>query len=110
MNKADMRKGMLLKGKVGAEEKIYRVLDLKEKVLVLDYVKKTMPVWKTYEELSDCVEKEEETRAEAIDIIDVMEGESRKTAYQRYNMISGVLPFLSEENMRTEAIKRASER
>ena len=42
MNKADMRKGMLLKGKVGAEEKIYWVLDLKEKVLVLDYVKKTM--------------------------------------------------------------------
>ena len=110
MNKADMRKGMLLKGKVGAEEKIYRVLDLKEKVLVLDYVKKTMPVWKTYEELSDCVEKEEETRAEAIDIIDVMEGESRKTAYQRYNMISGILPFLSEESMRIEAIKRVSER
>ena len=110
MNKADMRKGMLLKGKVGAEEKIYRVLDLKEKVLVLDCVKKTMPVWKTYEELSDCVEKEEESMAEAIDIIDAMEGESRKTAYQRYNMISGILPFLSEENMRTEAIKRASER
>mgnify|MGYP002764267966 FL=1 len=110
MVKADMRKGMLLKGKIGAEERIYRVLDLKEKVLVLDYVKKTMPVWKTYEELSDCVEKEEESMAEAIDIIDAMEGESRKTAYQRYNMISGILPFLSEENMRTEAIKRASER
>lgn len=110
MVKADMRKGMLLKGKIGAEERIYRVLDLKEKVLVLDCVKKTMPVWKTYEELSDCVEKEEESMAEAIDIIDAMEGESRKTAYQRYNMISGILPFLSEENMRTEAIKRASER
>lgn len=93
MNKADMRKGMLLKGKVGAEEKIYQVLDLKEKVLVLDYVKKTMPVWKTYEELSDCVEKEEESMAEATDIIDAMVGESRKTAYQRYNMISGILPF-----------------
>ena len=50
-------KGMILKGKVGAEEKIYRVLDLKEKVLVLDCVKKIMPVWKTYEELSDYVEK-----------------------------------------------------
>lgn len=85
MVKADMRKGMLLKGKIGAEERIYRVLDLKEKVLVLDCVKKTMPVWKTYEELSDCVEKEEESMAEAIDIIDAMEGESRKTAYQRYN-------------------------
>lgn len=101
---------LVLKGKIGAEERIYRVLDLKEKVLVLDCVKKTMPVWKTYEELSDCVEKEEESMAEAIDIIDAMEGESRKTAYQRYNMISGILPFLSEENMRTEAIKRASER
>ena len=110
MNKADMRKGMLLKGKIGAEERIYRVLDLKEKVLVLDCVKKTMPVWKTYEELSDYVEKEEKSMAEAIDIIDAMEGESRKTAYQRYNMISGILPFLSEESMRTEAIKRASER
>jgi hypothetical protein len=110
MNKADMRKGMLLKGKVGAEEKIYQVLDLKEKVLVLDYVKKTMPVWKTYEELSDCVEKEEESMAEATDIIDAMVGESRKTAYQRYNMISGILPFFLEENMRTEAIKRVSER
>ena len=42
MVKADMRKGMLLKGKIGAEERIYRVLDLKEKVLVLDCVKKTM--------------------------------------------------------------------
>lgn len=110
MVKADMRKGMLLKGKIGAEERIYRVLDFKEKVLVFDCVKKTMPVWKTYEELSDCVEKEEESMAEAIDIIDAMEGESRKTAYQRYNMISGILPFLSEESMRTEAIKRASER
>lgn len=64
MVKADMRKGMLLKGKIGAEERIYRVLDFKEKVLVLDCVKKTMPVWKTYEELSDCVEKEEESMAE----------------------------------------------
>ena len=48
MVKADMRKGMLLKGKIGAEERIYRVLDLKEKVLVLDCVKKTMPVCKGY--------------------------------------------------------------
>ena len=29
MVKADMRKGMLLKGKIGAEERIYRVLDLR---------------------------------------------------------------------------------
>ena len=77
MVKADMRKGMLLKGKIGAEERIYRVLDLKEKVLVLDCVKKTMPVWKTYEELSDCVEKEEESMAEAIDIIDKQEVDKR---------------------------------
>ena len=53
---------------------------------MLDCVKKTMPVWKTYGELSDCVEKEEESMAEAIDIIDAMEGESRKTAYLCHNV------------------------
>ena len=36
---------------------------------MLDFVKKIMPVWKTYEELSDYVEKEEESMAEVIDII-----------------------------------------
>ena len=52
MNKEKLRKGMLLREKSGEDGKIYRLLDLKEKVLVIDCVKKTMPVWKTYEELS----------------------------------------------------------
>ena len=60
----------------------------------------------TCEELSDCVEKEEETRAEANRHNRCHGGGEQKTAYQRYNMISGILPFLSEESMRTEAIKR----
>ena len=33
MNKADMRKGMLLKGKVGAEEKIYELQQKKAKLI-----------------------------------------------------------------------------
>ena len=109
MNKEKLRKGMLLREKSGEDGKIYRLLDLKEKVLVIDCVKKTMPVWKTYEELSHYVEKED-VKAESIDLMEEMEGAARKIAYQRYNIISGILPFLSEEGMRTEAIKRISER
>ena len=108
MNKEKLRKGMLLREKSGEDGKIYRLLDLKEKVLVIDCVKKTMPVWKTYEELSHYVEKED-VKAESIDLMQEMEGAGRKIAYQRYNIISGILPFLSEEGMRTEAIKRISE-
>lgn len=106
MNKDDMRKGMLLKEKLEGNENLYRVLDLKEKVLVIDCVKKTMPVWKTYEELSSYVEEE---KVETLEAFEQMDGERRKTAYQRYNMISGILPFLSEEKMRTHAIRKASE-
>lgn len=108
MNKDDMRKGMLLKEKLEGNENLYRVLDLKENVLVMDCVKKTMPVWKTYEELSSYVEEEEE-KVEILEAFEQMDGERRKTAYQRYNMISGILPFLSEEKMRTFAIRKASE-
>ena len=52
MNKNDMRKFMLLKKEEETGVGVYRVLELAEKVLVIDCVKKTMPVWKSHEELS----------------------------------------------------------
>ena len=83
MNKEELRKGMLLREKSGEDGKIYRLLALKEKVLVIDCVKKTMPVWKTYEELSHYVEKED-VKAETIDLMEEMEGAARKIAYHSY--------------------------
>ena len=47
MLRADYRTHML----IGFEDKKYRVLDVGERVLVIDCIKKTMPMWKEYEEL-----------------------------------------------------------
>lgn len=110
MQRTDMKKYMLLKKEAGADTVIYRVLELAEKILVLDCVKKTMPVWKTYEELQDFVEvKEEQREADNLATLEDMDADSRKTAYQRFNLISGILPFLANEKMRAEAITRIAE-
>lgn len=105
MKKADMKKYMLLKKEDGADTVIYRVLEFAEKILVLDCVKKTMPMWKTYEELLDFVEAEDEGKeTDNLELLENMDADSQKTAYQRYNLISGILPFLANEDMRTKVI------
>ena len=38
-----------------------------------------------------------------------MSAENRKVAYQRYNMISSIIPFIANETMRTQAIKKIAE-
>lgn len=50
MCKDGLKKYMLLKKEDGEKVSIYRVLELvEEKVLVIDCVKKVMPVWKEVE-------------------------------------------------------------
>lgn len=105
MKKDDMKKYMLLKKDDGADTVIYRVLELAEKILVLNCVKKTMPIWKTYEELIDFVAAEDEGKETGnLELLENMDADSQKTVYQRYNLISGILPFLANEDMRTKVI------
>lgn len=109
MNKTDLKKGMLLKKENGTEISLYRILELTEKILVIDCNKKFMPVWKEYEEFSDYEKVEQERNSDTLAALDDMDAENRKIAYQRYNLISGILPFLSNETMRAEAIKKVAE-
>lgn len=47
-----------------------------------------------------------------IDVFNTLENidaEERKTAYKRYNMISGIIPFIANEEMRAEAINKIAE-
>lgn len=54
MCKDRLKKYMLLKKEDGEEVSIYRVLELvEEKVLVIDCIKKIMPVWKEMESFED---------------------------------------------------------
>lgn len=109
MKKEDMKKGMLLRKENENSATLYRVLELSEKILVIDCVKKTMPVWKSHEELSGFVEVKEDNKTDVLSALEDMGAEDRKTAYYRYNLISCILPFLSSVDMRTQAIKKAAE-
>ncbi len=111
MNKDSLKKNMLIKKKNG-EDQTFRILAIqKETVLVIDCIKKTMPVWVAIERLDDFVEAEESNQSE-IEDIDILEGYSpdvKKVIYQRYNVISAILPFVAEEAMRSEMVSRMSE-
>ena len=68
-----------------------------------------MPLWKGYEEFTDCEEVKQENSSDVLTVLENMDAEDRKTAYQRFHMISGILPFIANENLRTQAIKKVAE-
>lgn len=106
MIKEEMKKYMLLKKEGEGKAQVYRILELGEKILVIDCMKKTMPVWKDYDAFSDFIEAEvNENNLESIEDLDA---DSRKLAYQRYNMIAEIMPFLSNECMRSETIAKVA--
>ena len=110
MCKDGLKKYMLLKKEEREEVSVYRVLELvEEKVLVMDCMKKVMPVWKSVEELDAFVEVKENINTDTLFTLEDMDAEDRKIAYQRYNMISSILPFMANETMKTEAIKKVAE-
>ena len=93
---------------------IVRVLDIQEdKVLVIDCIKRTMPRW--MKTVACSVEKEctyEELLQEADIVVvdeDALESNRKKIMRERYTLISGILPFVSDERMRSEVIKRIAE-
>lgn len=110
MYKDGLKKYMLLKKEDGEDISIYRVLELvEEKVLVMDCIKKTMPMWREIELFKTYDVVEENVKNDTLSTLEDMDAEDRKIAYQRYNMISSILPFMANETMRTEAIKKVAE-
>ena len=127
MDKNSLKKNMLLKkesGKdsiqgsgdserkgnsIGDTEQIFRVLAVeRERALVIDCIKKTMPVWMEIEKLDGFTEEEGscQTEADDFDILEDYSPDVRKTIYQRYNIISAILPFVDNESMRSEMVAR----
>lgn len=104
MNRDNLKKNMLIKREKGGVQ-IYRVLAVgNEKVLVIDCIKKTMPVWMEIEKLDNFVEEKEaqgytqgscQSEADDFDILEDYSPDVRKVIYQRYNIISAILPFVS---------------
>ena len=115
MNKDSLKKNMLFKKKSG-EVQLLRILAVQdEKVLVIDCIRKTMPVWMEIGKLDDFKEeKEKQGSCQSVekndfDILEEYSPAIKKIIYQRYNIISAILPFVDNEAMRSELIARMAE-
>lgn len=90
-------------------EKIIRVLDVKEnKILLINCIKRGMPVWvdaSALAEYSCCSEEDmQETAGFLVSNMDSLDAEQKKTMYQRYALVTPVLPFVADEKMRSQII------
>lgn len=100
-----MKKYDLLRNK----ETVIRILEIQDgQVLVIDCIKKTMPVWVDFSALdcdSACTEQElnQETGYD-IPSIETLDGNQKQTMYARYTMIAPILPFIADDKMRCRLI------
>lgn len=104
-----MRKNNLIR----TECSVFRTLAIDgERVLAIDCLKRNMPKWYP----NDALSGETITEQELIDLADVeifdadaLDSASRKIAHDRYTIIAGVLPFLTDEKMRSAVISMVAE-
>lgn len=104
-----MQKNSLLR----CNDSIVRMLDIQQKkVLVIDCIKKTMPVWRNQEELSEysaCSQTELSDKGE-IKLFDIalLDAKSQKIMHERFTMIAGILPIVGNVHLRNQAIRNAA--
>ncbi|SFL97676.1 Mu transposase C-terminal domain-containing protein [Pelosinus propionicus] len=100
-----MKKNDLLKD----DNNIIRVLEIQpDKILIIDCIKKTMPVWvesSALDSFSGCTgEVLNEATNFAVTVIDALDADQRKAMYDRYTLIAPILPFIADERMRSKVI------
>ena len=93
---------------------IYRVLSVEEdEVLLIDCMKKIMPKWYGLDEIDGyevCTEKELlEITEMVLEEEEDMSPKTRQTVHKRFTVVAGILPFIGDDRLRTEAIKRVAE-
>ncbi len=95
-------------------ERIIRVLDIQDDgVLIIDCIKRTMPVWVEpggLEAYSECtIEELSEATGFVIVAADNLDTDQRKTMYERYTMIAPIVSFVADDKMRSRLIYSVSE-
>ena len=89
--------------------KIIRALEIRpDKILIIDCVKRTMPVWvesSVFDSFSACTDEvlNEFTNFTVIDI-ENLNIDQKRTMYDRYTLIVPILPFIADERMRSKVI------
>lgn len=94
-------------------DSIFRVLEVKDsKAFVLDCCKKTIPAWIALSEIQSCTKITETALFKCIPIplpdINTLDAKSRCIMNERFTMISGILPFVSDFQKRNQMIAAIS--
>ena len=105
-----MQKNELIK----REDTLLRVLDVREdRVLVIDCLKRTVPVWIPVTDLTDCSHCNEnslcEMTGQSFPELDSLPPEARSIARKRYTMICGILPVIGNDTQRNAMIRATAE-
>lgn len=95
-------------------DSIIRALDIQDnRILVIDCIKHTMPVWTdvgSLESYFECTNDELFKPTGFISVaIDTLDAEQRKVMYERYTMITPILPFIAVDKMRSKLICSVAE-
>ena len=91
-------------------ETIVRILAIEgDRLLLIDCIRLTMPKWETTASIVDYTPCEEQELSRSLVDIEDVGADARKSAYQRYTMISGVLTYMSDDSMRCSAIDKVAE-
>lgn len=89
---------------------IIRILDEREdKVLIIDCIKKTMPYWCEISLLDDYEGCFEEDLGFVIRKEETLSAANKRIMHERYTLIAGVLPFVSDEKNRNMLISKVAE-
>ena len=88
---------------------IIRVLEIqRDRVLIIDCIKRTMPVWMELVALEPYAEitSDELSKTTGVTLADVdaMDADQRKIMYGRYTMIAPIVSFVSDDRMRSKLI------
>ena len=90
-------------------DNIIRILEIQgNRVLIIDCVKRTMPVWvevAALEPYSECsIGELSEVTGFMFSDADTLDSEQRKVMYERYTMIAPILTFIADDKMRSQLI------
>ena len=106
-----MKKNQLIR----CQGTIYRVLEVEEdSILLIDCIKKTMPKWYDIgwiEAYENCSEEEllEGTEMKLAEEQDLGQ-KARCIIHERFTVIAGILPFIDDERLRAEAVRKIAKK
>lgn len=89
--------------------KIIRVLEIQiDRILMIDCIKRTMPVWvepSSLDSFSDCTDEGLNKVTDfTVTDVDTLDTDQKKAMYDRYTLIAPILPFIADERTRSKVI------